>query len=417
MLRHVCLVRLLAVAVAVSGAGACSSSSSGPEEDLGDAVEGTRAPAEVPSRAGSTDPETGASSVAPGPAPLRERHEPLFVGRFDTTDPAGPRAAWPGARILARFEATTLSVKLSEFAEPWMEGAPSYWEYRIDRGDWIPLEMIPDNQEHDFPLASDLTPGPHQIELYKRSETQTGITQFRGFDFHNGISLPPPARQTRKIEVMGDSQSSGFGIEMLNAPNHDCPGADHGGRWQNFRKAWGGRLGERFDAEIHGIVFSGKGVIRNVWPTDADTLVRYYPRVNPNPALQNSNPPLFDMKSWIPDVVVMAQGAIDFNSGVAYDVFRSAYRTFIMETLRGRGPDAHIFMSVLGRGGRGPIPQIAQEIIAERAAAGDHKLHLFVANDYVWTEMVGCNGHGTPEWHQRIADELAAAIVKEVGWP
>jgi len=277
--------------------------------------------------------------------------------------------------------------------------------------------MISDNQPHAYPLAKDLPPGPHEVELYKRSETQTGITQFLGFDLHGGTSLPPPPRQVRKIEVMGDSQSSGFGTEMLNAPNHDCPGADHGGRWQNFRRAWGARLGERFDAEVHGIVYSGKGVIKNVWPTDGDTLVRYYARVNPNPALQNSSPLLFDLKSWVPDVIVLAQGAMDFNSGVDEAVFRSAYRTFVIETLRGRGPDTHVFMSVLGRGGRSQIPRIANEIIAERAAVGDRRMHLFVAKDYVWTEMVGCNGHGTPEWHQRIADELAEAITSAVGWP
>src|SRR5690606_36621250 len=149
-----------------------------------------------------------------------------------------------------------------------------------------------------FELAKDLPHGEHEVELYKRSETQTGMTQFLGFDFHGGRSLPPPPRQTRRIEVMGDSQSTGFGIEMLNAPNHDCPGADHGGRWQNFRKAWGALLGDRYDAEVHGIVFSGKGLIKNIWPDDPDSLVRYYARTNPNPALQNSNPQLFDLSSW-----------------------------------------------------------------------------------------------------------------------
>ena len=401
--------------LAGAAAPACSSveapNERGALTDPGATTSSPPPPSTPDSPAAGTPTPPGGGGETGGP------YAPLFVGRFDTTDPAGPRAAWPGARVLARFEGTAVSVRLRELAEPWMEGAPSFWEARIDDGAWKAIEMIPDDAPHDFAIAQDLAPGPHRVELYKRSETQTGITQFLGFDLHGGRTLPSPPRQARKIEVMGDSQSTGFGIEMLNAPNHDCPGADHGGRWQNFRKAWGAIVGERFDAEVHGVVYSGKGVVQNVWPTDGDTLIRYYARANPNPALQNSNPPLFDLKSWVPDVIVMAQGAMDFNSGVDYGLFRAAYKQFIVDTLRARGAGTHIFMAVLGRGGRGSIPTIAQEIIDERASLGDDKLHVFVAKDYDWTEMVACNGHGTPGWHQRIAGELAAEITNKVGWP
>src|SRR5262249_45913321 len=154
---------------------------------------------------------------------------------------------------------TDVSVSLSDFAETWMEGIPSYWDVSIDHGAWHSIKMTPDNQTHVYALASDLPPGEHEVELFKRTETQTGITQFLGFDFHGGRSLPPPERQKRRIEVMGDSQASGFGIEMLDAPDLDCPGADHSGTYQSYHKAWGSLLGTAFDAEVHAIVYSGKG--------------------------------------------------------------------------------------------------------------------------------------------------------------
>ncbi|MCW5832260.1 MAG: hypothetical protein KIS78_07415 [Labilithrix sp.] len=315
-------------------------------------------------------PDTGDT---PAPSDPGTTHPPLFVGRFDTTDPAGPKAAWPGARILARFEGTAVSVELSDFAEPWMDGTPSYWEVSIDHGPWTPIAMTPDNRPHVYELAKDLPAAAHEVELFKRSETQTGITQFFGFDFHGGKSLPPPERQKRKIEVMGDSQASGFGIEMLNAPDLNCPGANHSGTYQNFRKAWGSLLGTRFDAEVHGIVYSGKGLLKNVWPTDTDPLVDYYPRTNPNPAIAQSAQ-LFDLSSWVPDVIVLTQGSVDFGSGVSDGEFRAAYRRFVVDTLRARGPNTHIFMSVLGMGGRGTIDDVGRQIVAERAAVGDDKM-------------------------------------------
>ena len=336
---------------------------------------------------------------------------PLFVGRFDTSDPAGPKASWPGTRVLARFEGTSVSVKLKEFASDWMEGAPSYWDVRIDKGPWRSIAMIADKQAHDFELASGLSPGQHEVEIYKRSETQTGVTQFLGFDFHGGKSLPPPPRQARKIEVMGDSFATGFGVENIDSPNTDCPGADWAGRWENFRKSWGAILGETFDAEVHGIVYSGKGLLQNVWPGDNDPLKDYYGRADPNPEIAH-NPPMFDLTSWIPDVIVMTQGSCD-DGGSA---FRAAYRDFIINTLRARGPNTHIFMGIVSAGSRDAVWDVANSIIAERAAAGDHKLHAFLAKPFTWQEVTACNGHGTPAWHQRVADEIAAEIRTKVGW-
>lgn len=214
---------------------------------------------------------------------------------------------------------------------------------------------------------------------------------------------------------MGDSQASGFGIEMLDAPELDCPGADHGGTYQNYRKAWGSLLGNRFDAEVHAIVYSGKGIIKNVWPSDHDPLVDYYPRSNPDPEIAKSAQ-LYDLKAWVPDVIVLTQGSVDFGSGVDGDEFRRAYRRFVLETLRPRAPDAHIFMCVLGKGGRGAIDDIGRGLVAERAAVGDDKLHVFVAKPYEAEEMTACNSHGNPAWHHRIADELGAEIARAVGW-
>ena len=314
--------------------------------------------------------------------------------------------------MLARFDGTAVSVKMKEHAETWMEGAPSYWEFTIDKGPWKAIAMIADEQPHDFVLASNLPPGPHEVEIYKRSETQTGITQFLGFDFHGGKSLPSPPRQARKIEVMGDSFATGFGVENIDSPGTDCPGADWGGIWENFRKTWGAILGTTFDAEVHGIVYSGKGLIYNIWPGDDDPLRDYYPRADPNPEIARSNPPLFDLTSWIPDVIVLTQGSGD--GGAAG--FREAYRDFVINRLRARGPNTHIFMGIVSAGNREAVYDIAQSIVAERAAVGDDKMHAFLAKLFTWEEVTACNGHGTPAWHQRVAGELAAEIRAKVGW-
>jgi len=336
----------------------------------------------------------------------------LFVGRFDTTDPAGPKATWPGSRIVTRFSGTSVSVTLSELAEDWMDGAPSYWDVSIDRAPKAVLPMIADSLPHAFELASNLPFGEHEVELYKRSEMQTGITQFLGFDFHGGRSLPPPARQPRHIEAMADSYGTGYGILTLDAPNLECvPAPNHAGRHQNFRQAWPAILAARFGADLEGTVYSGKGLTRGIWPTDDDGLIDYYNRSNPNPASAHS-PPLFDLTSWVPDAIILAQGTVDNGMGQ----FRTVYRDFVVNQLRARAPNAHIFLVVPGRVAREKWIDTVNGVAEERAAAGDLKVYPVVPAQEEAEEMTACGFHGSPAYHQRIANEIGAAVAAKTGW-
>lgn len=336
----------------------------------------------------------------------------LLVGRFDNSDPAGPKASWPGSRIVTRFSGTSVSVKLNEYAEDWMDGAPSTWDVSIDRGPPRVLEMIADKQPHVFELATNLPPGEHEVELYKRSEMQTGITQFLGFDFHGGRSLPAPARKKRHIEAMADSYGTGYGIVKLNAPNLICmPGPDHAGKYQNFRLAWPQVLASKFDADLEGTVYSGKGLTRGIWPTDTDGLIDYYNRANPNPAAAH-DPPLFDLKSWVPDAIVLVQGTVDNGIGD----FRGVYRDFVVNQLRARSPNAHIFLVVPGRVARQKFIDTVNSVERERIAAGDLKVHAVIPGEEQAEEMTGCGFHGSPAYHQRIANEIGAVMSAKMGW-
>ncbi len=352
----------------------------------------------------ATQPEPAADPGPSGPPQVQ------LIGRFETTDPAGPKASWPGSRIVTRFSGTKVSVTLRETADTWMDGAPSYWDVSIDRQPPNVIGMTADDQPHVLDLATDLPPGDHEVELYKRSEMQTGVTQFLGFDFHGGRALPPPPRKTRHIEAMADSYGTGYGIVKLNAPNLEC-GVNHAGKWQNFREAWPSLLAQRFDAELEGTVYSGKGLTRGIWPTDVDGLVDYYDRANPNPAMQG-NPPLFDLKSWVPDVIVLVQGTVDNGLGN----FRQVYRDFVVDQLRARAPNAHIFLVVPGRVARAKWIDTVTSVAAERAAAGDLRVHAVIPGEEQPEEMTACGFHGSPAYHQRIANEIGAVVAEKTGW-
>ena len=209
---------------------------------------------------------------------------------------------------------------------------------------------------------------------------------------------------------MADSYGTGYGVEVVNAPDLKC-GIDHAGKYQNFRKAWPQLLADRFGAEIEGTVYSGKGLTRGKWATDVDGLIDYYPRANPDPARQN-DPPLFDLASWVPDVIVLVQGTVD--NGIAD--FRNVYRDFVVKQLRARAPDAHLFLVVPGYVARDRWIDVVNSVARERNDAGDLRVYPVIPGVEEPHEMTGCGYHGAPEYHQRIAREIGEVVAAKTGW-
>ncbi len=346
-----------------------------------------------------------------------------FIGRFDARDAAGPKCGWPGCRIVARFQGTEAKVRLAEIDEPWMEGAPSRWDVAVD-GTWGPtLVLSPGASE--YVVATSLPVGPHTVELYKRSEAQNGTTQFLGLDLAGGTLLAPPPRKQRRLEIIADSAAAGFGVEGIGFPDRDCPGVDYGAEWQNFRVSLGARLGELVGADVFGTVFSGKGIAKNVWHPDKDTLPVLFSLANPIDKTST-----WDF-SWIPDVVVVMAGGNDFEIGQPVDTgpatpeeFQTAYRAFVA-SIREKYALAHVFLAVSptlsdakppGRNSRTNVLGGVNAVVDAHNAAGDDRVYAVVPSEAQPSEVIGCNGHGSRAFHDRVAQELKAFITPRVGW-
>lgn len=376
-------------------------------------------------------PDCGDASVLDAPA--REEaaasNEPpgvQLVGRFDTRNAEGPICAWPGCQIIARFTGTRVSVRMNEIDEDWMaDAAPSEWDVTIDGAPRPKLVMKPGSNVYE--LASDLAAGAeHVVELYKRSEAQAGTTQYLGYDFGpEGKLLAPPPRKTRRLEIIGDSALAGFGIEGV-AVGPDCPGEDYAAKWENFHRSAGALLGAQLGAETHGIVYSGKGIAKNIWHPDKETMPMIYTRATPiDPAST------WDFAKFIPDVVVIMMGGNDFAIGqpvdegpATLDEFKAAYKAFVA-SLRQHYPSAHIFLVTspsvsdaepAGRSSRTNVLAGIDAVVSASSAAGDAKVHSFVPVVATPSELTACDGHGNPAFHQRLANELEAIIRAKTGW-
>jgi hypothetical protein len=426
--RHACL---LALVVACGGGG--SSSSDGANVGSGPPEQATPPPGNAEAGSNEITPQSSvpdASATVDAGDPLEEV-EPggphvQYIGRFDKSDPAHPRCAFEGCRIIARFSGTEVSATMRELFYDWMEGAPGEWDVIVD-GQLTP-KIVMTATDTKYVLATGLPPGNHTIELYRRSEPQTGITTFSGFDFGGGTLLQPPPRRTRHIEIIGDSSSAGFGIEGVGHTdaNGRCPYPDHAAKWENFHKAYGALLGDIFNAEVFGSALSGLGIYKNGWVLDNDTLPVMFLRTIPP-----DDTSVWNFNEWKPNVVIVMAGGNDFTIGKPYDTgpatleqFTGAYRDFAAK-LRSVYPLAHLVLTVSpttdddnppDHHTRTYIETGANTVVTERNAKGDAKVWFFEPIKAVDSEMTACYGHGSPEYHQRVASEIAAFIRPKLGW-
>ena len=317
---------------------------------------------------------------------------------------------------------------MQEHFYSWMEAAPSEWDVIVD-GQTKP-KIVMSAAETEFVLADGLSKGVHIVELYKRSEPQTGTTAFKGFDFAGGTLLSPPARKTRRIEIVGDSSSTGYGVEgvgLTDPTTSKCPGPNHAAMYENFRKAYGAVLGTLVDAEVYSSSLSGKGIYQNIWREDYDTLPVMFGRTLP----MDHKTPTWNFAEWKPDVVIVMAGGNDFHPGRPVETgaatvqqFTDAYREFVAK-MRQEYANAHLVLTVspttddnepVGSNTRTNITLGAQTVANERNAQGDAKVYFFAPNKAPKSEMTGCYGHGNPEMHQRVAKELETFIKPKLGW-
>jgi lysophospholipase L1-like esterase len=339
----------------------------------------------------------GASGTATVDAPAMDTPALRFVGRFDTSDPAGPRFAWSGSGILARFSGTSVGVRLA--------GAQQY-TVLIDGA----LQPKLTSTGALDPLASGLASGEHTVEVYRRTEANQGEAQFLGFDFGAGQLLAPAAAPEHRIEIIGDSISAGYGDEGTLPCGFSAD-------TENHYLTYGAITARNVAADLVTIAWSGKGVVCNYGDDAAactDPMPTYFDRILPERADS-----AWSFASYQPQAVVINLGTNDFSTTVdpSNADFEGAYAA-LLERVRAAYPDAFILCTV------GPLLAGADLATARAAISGG--VAAFAAaggsNVRAWDMNVanadppGCDYHPNLATHRAMADALTAELRAELGW-
>lgn len=317
-----------------------------------------------------------------------------FVGRHDASNPDAVRFSWPGTGAVIRFDGTGASVRMNDPAQ--------FFTVVVDGvvGDRLATTA----GERLYELAADLPPGEHTVELYRRTEGAFGPTVFAGIELDGTLLAPPPV--ARRIEILGDSITCGYGNEGADQFCNFSAGTE------NHYLTYGAIAARNLGAELSTVAWSGKGVVYNYGDDTFEPLPEVYGRAIPTEASST-----WDF-AWQPDVVVINLGTNDFSTtnDPTEQVFVGAY-VALLEDIRVRYPAARILCTaapLLGEPDQTTLANFIDLAVAERANAGD----TAVARVDIATPQTGfgCDWHPSLATHAAMAAELEAVLSEQLGW-
>ena len=327
----------------------------------------------------------------------------VYTGRIDFSDKKSPQLSWTGSSINANFTGTSLAIKLDD------QLGKNYFNVIIDGEVQHPYVLEAKQGEQTYVINTSLKPGNHNLEIYKRTEGEEGATTFKGLLLDEGAKLlAPPSRPSRRMEIFGDSISTGMGNE--GADN----GADHLLSEKNNYWAYGAITARHLNAELHTISQSGIGIMISWFPF---TMPQFYDQLS---AVGNNNTQ-WNFANWTPDVVVINlfqndSWLVDREKRlqpIPDDTQRvQAYIDFV-RSIRAKYPNAQIICA-LGSMDATATPKwpgyITAAVERMKKEYKDEKL------DTIFFEFTGYGGHPRVAQHKANAEKLTAFIKKKMNW-
>jgi lysophospholipase L1-like esterase len=322
-----------------------------------------------------------------------------LLGRF-TREPSGARFAYPGSAIATRFRGTAIEVSLDDTGH-------NRFDVIVDGA--APTLLVTGGGASVFPLARDLPVGEHTLTLVKRTESLEGVVRFKGFRVTDGATVgalvPTAFPFTRKIEMIGDSITCGYGD--LGA-SKDCGYAPE---TSNESVAWGALAAKELGAMHTSIANSGRAVFKNREPSDRDELMStVWLRTLPDDATST-----WDFTRYVPDVVVINLGTNDFAHGDPGPDFVPAYAALV-KSVRGKYAAAKIVCAV------GPMLAPALHTVLARyvqsaiALVSDPKVTFLDLPPQNRTTDLGCNYHPNQASQARMAAALVLHLRSQLAW-
>lgn len=331
--------------------------------------------------------------------------ELVHVGRWGAGQDEG-KFQWPGSGFQIRFEGKECSAVLidsaSGSAHSFKGKNSNSLAIRVDGGEWRKLELKPG--QNRYVLADSLPDTEHSLEVYKRTESSVGWVKLVGLDV---VGSEPKWMKSAgfkgSIEIFGDSNSCGYGLEESSRDDHYSPST------QNSVEAFAFSSAMDLGYEPSLICASGWGIMRGYGGQPETNIPRVFDR---NLIDEESTSEAQNLKA-----MVVILGDNDFAKGDPGEKFDNAYRAFVNKLLA-RSGEAKIVLCVSspmydsdGRKARTRVSKLIDSIISETR---DKRLFKFEFPRYQAEWGYGADWHVSREATQHLRSALRE-FLRQIG--
>lgn len=331
-----------------------------------------------------------------------------YEGRVERDGRGGVRMAWPRTALVARFRGTNLSLRveddLHERATPQCDALG----VEVDGGPLRRLALLPGT--HEYALAQGLPPTEHAVRVTKLTEAEAGTVRVLGARLRDGaVLLAPPPAPRRRLLVIGDSISAGYGVD---GPDGSCHATS---ATCNAARAWPSLVADALGAELHLLAWSGRGLTRNYEADEPETLPVLISRTIPTDPGSR-----WDDARWTPTDVVLNLGTNDVARPGFDDARYADALVALAARVQSRAPRATVLFAV-GPMLHDELPTPGSRSLQRVRAATDLAVTRRLAAGFPRTARIeipaappsegrGCDEHPSAATQRRMADLVAASL-------
>ncbi len=283
----------------------------------------------------------------------------------------------------------------------------TYVNVFVDDNDPVTL-TLPNRRNNTVVLAEGLENKTHRVRVVKRSENGWGGTVSITNLSIDGTMGTPPQNAQRKIEVIGDSITCGFG----NLVTADTAAGGYRANEQDGTNTFATLAASYFGADCQVIARSGIGFSCDSGGNKDLLMSHVYPYTD-YLAGGGTSSPAWDFNANPSDVVILALGTNDTANADSADYQAKARE--MLALVREKNPNSHIIwtygMMTASRG------SVIKQVVQEANNNGDSKVYYHGLT--LQTEIengVGGGGHPGMECHVYNSKTLAAVIAQVTGW-
>ncbi len=318
-----------------------------------------------------------------------------YVGRwsFEIKDEA--QCAWPASEVDLRFVGSSIDIVLTDTGN-------NLYEVIVDG---VPAEVLrPESGAGLYSLYSSNSSSRHTVQIVKRTESFFGIPLIQGFQISaGGRLLPLPKPSGRRLEVIGDSISCGYGNEGKN--QNEKFSADT----ENAYLTYGAVAARAVGAEYTCIAWSGK----KMWPDN--TIPELYDRT-----LSTIPTSHCDLSAWNPQAILINLATNDFGPTVpdkagwigGFEAFIAHLRQFYPRSVIYAASGPMMYGASLDT-----LKTYLAQIVADEAAKGDKSIHeIDFGTQDISANGIGADWHPSVKTHRIMAQVFESALRKDLGW-